>query len=253
MNILHCYDVAGVGCVIAKYQRKLGHNSEVIGKSNLDPFGFLHFYHEKGITDETESFVDQVDRMSEDFDIIHLHALPELVNHFRLRGKKVIMHFHGNDVIHTSDISGAHAVILSSENLQKYVPNGIVIKNPVDTDHFRPILNSKREGAVTFAIRYNDVEKLKAHYGKPLKIIDRDEKHIPYSDMPEFLSYYNTYVDIKFDTCFENGILKAMSKTGLESLACGLEVVNWELKTLKGLPVECEPLNVAKQVIELYE
>ena len=43
-----------------------------------------------------------------------------------------------------------------------------------------------------------------------------------------------------------------MSKTGLEALACGLQVLNHELKYVKGLPEEHKPEVVASKMLDIY-
>ena len=67
--------------------------------------------------------------------------------------------------------------------------------------------------------------------------------------MPDLLKKYNTYIDIKF----VNGkLLESSSKTALESLACGLEVLNYQLKYTKKLPDKHEALNVVKNLFNIY-
>ena len=43
-----------------------------------------------------------------------------------------------------------------------------------------------------------------------------------------------------------------MSKTGLEALACGLQMLNHELKYVKGLPQEHRSEFAAKSVMDIY-
>lgn len=44
MKILHCWDTAGVGACLAKYQRLLGHNSNVVKLGNWDGKGIDEYY-----------------------------------------------------------------------------------------------------------------------------------------------------------------------------------------------------------------
>ena len=45
-RILHIWDQASVSCVLAKYQRKIGHEVSVIKRDGFDKFGIMHFYNE---------------------------------------------------------------------------------------------------------------------------------------------------------------------------------------------------------------
>ena len=77
----------------------------------------------------------------------------------------------------------------------------------------------------------------------------RISKPIKYKDMPYLLKKYNTYVDLRF----VNGkLLQNLSKTALESLACGLEVLNYQLKYIKQLSPEHEPNNVVNKLFNIY-
>jgi hypothetical protein len=67
--------------------------------------------------------------------------------------------------------------------------------------------------------------------------------------MPDLLKKYNTYIDIKF----VNGkLLESSSKTALESLACGLKVLNYKLEYIDKLPQMHNPVNVVNQLENIY-
>jgi hypothetical protein len=67
--------------------------------------------------------------------------------------------------------------------------------------------------------------------------------------MPYLLKQYNTFVDLRF---VKGELLQNLSKTALESLACGLQVLNYQLKYLKQLSPEHEPVNVVKKLFNIY-
>ena len=46
MNILHVWDQAGVSCILAKYQRRLGHIVFILKRNGYDPFQIFTFYKE---------------------------------------------------------------------------------------------------------------------------------------------------------------------------------------------------------------
>src|SRR5690606_12627386 len=128
------------------------------------------------------------------------------------------------------------------------------IPNPVDTEHFRPG-NISSNKAFTIKAAKGDAQRVLSHLKSnniemQLDIIDREANPIPYSEVPAFLRQYRTYVDIKY---VDGMLLHAMSKTGLESLACGLTVLNYELKPLQGLPQEHWPENAATRLLGIYE
>ncbi|HEX7031429.1 MAG TPA: hypothetical protein VF172_00370, partial [Nitrososphaera sp.] len=109
--------------------------------------------------------------------------------------------------------------------------------------------------AFTIKSTRGDVQRVLGHLKSnnielQLDIIDREANPIPYSEVPSFLRRYRTYVDIKY---VDGMLLQAMSKTGLESLACGLTVLNYELKTLQGLPQEHRPEIAAGKLLRIYE
>lgn len=44
MKVLHINDIAGVSCVLAKYQQRNGIESKVLSFNTIDKFGILKFY-----------------------------------------------------------------------------------------------------------------------------------------------------------------------------------------------------------------
>ena len=67
--------------------------------------------------------------------------------------------------------------------------------------------------------------------------------------MPNFLKKYNVYVDIMVD----NGkILQALSKTALESLSCGLKVLNYKFEYIEGLPESHHPERITNHLETIY-
>jgi hypothetical protein len=72
-----------------------------------------------------------------------------------------------------------------------------------------------------------------------VEVYDRIRNPIKYLDMPNFLRKYDTYLDVKI---INGRIVRGMSKTTLESLACGLRVINYGLSYLHGPPPEHSPI-----------
>jgi hypothetical protein len=83
-----------------------------------------------------------------------------------------------------------------------------------------------------------------------LDVIDRTKKSIKYFAMPDFLREFGIYIDILY---INNKLIKSNSKTGLESLACGLGVIDHSFEPKYGLPVEHQPLNVVQNLERIYQ
>jgi hypothetical protein len=252
MKILHVWDCAGVSSILAKYQKKLGYDVKVLMRQSSDKLGISEFY--GNTTDLTgREFIKTAVRLSKDYDVIHIHNLPNIIPMIRLRHprKKIIIHYHGfpaTDKKHVKFYSRfATNVFLATSDLKSVFPKGVVIPTIVDTDHFNGTPNGK--GNLTFSIRYLDMNKFKQTVKEDVDIIDREKNHVPYKDMPEFLKSYSRYYDIKF---LYGKLLEAHSKTCYEALACGLDVVDYTGCTLRGLPEQHEPHHVAEFCMKHY-
>ena len=154
----------------------------------------------------------------------------------------------------------ADKIFLSTPDLQGKIKNTtpIILLNPVDTDHFcKPTrqLSDVENSYFTFSTEATSdtnwiVDYCKRNGIDNLKIIDRTKYPIIYREMPDFLKRFQTYVDIRY---VNDSLLNNFSKTALESLACGLKVIDYELNSWDNLPAVNEPTNVAKKVLQVYE
>jgi hypothetical protein len=150
----------------------------------------------------------------------------------------------------------ADTVIVSTPDLLQLVAKGIHLPNPVDTDHFKPDLISKNEQkeALTIDTEVTDIQwaldYCKRHnISLNIEVYNRIKDPIIYKDMPDFLRRYKTYVDIRY---VNKTILQNLSKTALEALACGLKVLDYQLKYRQGLPREHDPINVISSLSTIY-
>ena len=150
----------------------------------------------------------------------------------------------------------ADTVIVSTPDLLHIVAKSIHLPNPVDTDHFKPDSISKNEQkeALTIDTEVTDIQwaldYCKRHnISLNIEVYNRIKNPIIYKDMPEFLRRYKTYVDIRY---VNKTILQNLSKTALEALACGLKVLDYQLKYRQGLPREHDPINVTSQLSNIY-
>ena len=152
----------------------------------------------------------------------------------------------------------ADIVLVSTPDLVKSANKFCYLLNPVDTELFNERISffdkDYKYDAIPIKTEAIDIQ-MALNYIKDrnlthnIYVHDRTFNPTPYKDMPDLLKKYDTYIDIKF----VNGkLLESSSKTALESLACGLQVLNYQLKYTKKLPHEHEALNVVKNLFNLY-
>ena len=96
MKILHVWDIGGDSYLLAKYQRKLGHDTSVIKRAGNDLYGLVKFY--GGVEQKTKFWVGEFYLYAllkaRNYDIIHVHFIYKLVPLLRLfyPKKKIILH-----------------------------------------------------------------------------------------------------------------------------------------------------------------
>ncbi|MCI0558425.1 MAG: hypothetical protein MN733_08010, partial [Nitrososphaera sp.] len=213
-----------------------------------------------------KSFLDFAKREAARYDIVHVHSLYKIIPDLRKKypGKNLIIHYHGSEVRKNESEASradaeekADAVVGATADLGAFVKSGMIhVPNPVDTDHFRANDFSTGECGKAFTIRATHadtewtIELLKRNgINLQVDVLDRQSKPVPYSQMPSLLKSYEIYVDLKF---IDDTLLSAPSKTGLEALACGLKVLNHELKYVEGLPKQHRPEIVASKLLDIY-
>jgi hypothetical protein len=160
--------------------------------------------------------------------------------------------------IHSKAQRLADAVIVSTSDLLPLVSKAIYLPNPVDTGHFIPdkISSPKLERlkALTMDTQATNIQLALSYCKKHNMKLEIDvyksiKDPIMYVDMPAFLKKYGVYVDVKY---VDGKILEALSKTGLEALACGLDVLDYKLNCRHGLPEEHNPMNVTSRLETIY-
>jgi hypothetical protein len=289
MRILHILDAAGVACIYSKYQKMQGHVTSVIwNKDVADKYGIYDFYKDYLIKVTYGKFTETCLKEGETADVIHVHGYIDILFKLRKkfgRQKKIILHYHGTDIRglknqklphrsllsdtaikikmfyrkrigHTRAQKLADAVCVSTPDLLPLVSNGIHIPIPIDTKHFSPKSNPTGELKEAFTInsevtniqRALDLCK-KNQINLDVEVIDRTKNPIMYTDIPDFIRGYKTYVDIRY---VNDIVLENLSSTALQSLACGLSVVDYKLEFRRGLPKEHDAVNVASQLSKIY-
>jgi len=151
----------------------------------------------------------------------------------------------------------ADEILVSTSDLLSLLPNAKYLPNPVDVDHFSTdsvIKNRSTKNALTIKTETGNVE-LTLEYCKKnnidlkIDVFDRTQSPLLHEQIPNLLKQYDIYVDIKI---VNNQLLESLSKTGLESLACGLKVLNYKLEYLEELPRMHNPVNVVNQLEDIY-
>ncbi|HLG37393.1 MAG TPA: hypothetical protein VI338_04605 [Nitrososphaera sp.] len=153
MRILHIWDQAGVACVLAKHQRKLGHKVRIMKRAGYDPYGILDFYGEPQLEVDGKTFIKKAIGQARDYDIVHVHSLYKIIPEIRSKyaEKKLVLHYHGSearketkDSVQLDAEQDSNAVIGSTTDLKPYVGNDMIyVPNPIDIDHFRPVKVSR--------------------------------------------------------------------------------------------------------------
>ena len=151
----------------------------------------------------------------------------------------------------------ANEILVSTPDLLSLLPKAKYLPNPVDVDHFSKdnvSYDNLDRKALTIKTESGDIEKT-LQYCKEnnielkIEIFDRTKTPLVYERVPNLLKKYKVYVDIRV---VNDKILESLSKTALESLACGLKVLNYKLEYVDKLPEMHNPVNVIKQLQNIY-
>jgi hypothetical protein len=153
----------------------------------------------------------------------------------------------------------ANEILVSTPDLLSLLPYATYLPNPVDIDHFsKDDINHNKikntNNALTINTAAGDIQKTllyckENNINLKIDVLDRTKTPILYEEIPILLKKYNVYVDIRI----VNGkVLENLSKTALESLACGLKVLNFKLEYLDKLSEIHNPKNAVNQLENIY-
>ncbi len=262
MKILHIWNTAGVGSIIAKYMDRIHDtNSWLVHRRDLDKYGLTTFG-ELWVSG-AKTFTLKCLIEARKYDIIHIHSFDRIVPLLKLiySKKLIVLHYHGSEIRDQwikkrKYWEKADLVFYSTPDLldSETPESASYIPNPVDLDLFTASKSERAQGtAAHFSYRADDLARGYAvNYGLKLEIYDKN-KHgsMPHVNVPEFLRRFEYYIDVKRDPDGDLFTIP-LSKTALEALACGLKVINWEGKEIDGLPIENNPKNVVKMIFEKY-
>lgn len=267
LRVLHIFDMAGVAYVTAKSMDRLyGTKTLVFQRKVFDPYGQGDVYAENSqIVDYGAiRFSIACLLISRKYDILHIHDFDKLLPYLsRLYPKKVVViQYHGDRIRgqwkeREHYYKNASAILYSVKDLESVdMPHkAMLLLDPIDRDLFKPMSRdgAAPKSALTFSHAADDLAtRLANQRGLNLTIL---RAKIPYVRMPETLSEFEYYIDIKRDS-FGNILGKddSVSVTALQALACGLKVVKgWDNKIMTSLPEEHSPENVCRILHELYK
>jgi hypothetical protein len=263
-KILHIWDQASVSCVLAKYQRKLGHEVSVIKRDGFDKFGIMQFYNETILKSHLGwLFLKTALNYAKDYDVIHVHDLFQLIPKLKVKysNKKIILHYHGTRLRETSmekrneAESFADIVLVSTPDLLKFV-NAQYLPNPIDVEHFFPRTINKNNKTISLMTNFESNEKLnfllkENGIDQNFESWPREQKPIAYADMPNFLSNYEYLIDLKLVS--DGKPMSSYGVLGLQALSLGLKVINFEYNIVKGLPEQHIPKKIVERLEQIYE
>lgn len=261
MKILHIWNTAGIASILSKYLVRKGIQSKVLERKQFDYLKFSEYYKDvtQSISNPVPIFRLRCIAQSASRDIIHVHSYMELIPALRkfYPKKKIIFHAHGSEMRLHYDYYNKYVIdiidkcIISTNDLHVYDTNAVYLPNIVDTDlfHFRQPNGNGR--AFTFSIHNMDMDKIKHYCTDTIPTYDELIRNKEYRDMPDVFHRYSKYVDVKIMRG-DKTPLQAYSTTGLQALSCGLEVINYKLESIRGMPNEHTPEYVIPKLMEIY-
>lgn len=266
MKIIHLWNTAGVGGLIARYMDRMkGTDSICYMWDKWDPFDQatekVVLYRRKGFLGKIQTVNLAIDKCIP-YDIIHNHGIHGLTPWLRLLypNKKIILHYHGTRIRDKwaqfrKFWKYADEILVSTPDLLEGAPCGVLyIPNLVNWDTINRVKRARKWGQALTVSRWADAEarKIARDRGLILDIHNRETNPVKHGGFLGFLAGYTHYIDIKRDFGDDGKILRAHSLTGLEARALGLTVLNWDGE-IADINIELhKPENVIPILWKLY-
>jgi len=267
MNIYHIWNTAGVGSLIAEYTaRYYNVNPHVTYMKKFDPFNLSSNSKYTLMYDDNYKLyhLDQIKTALKNWSLFHVHSLHRymLLLKFIKPGTPRVLHYHGTRIRgqwnkNKKWWTHANRIVVSTPDLLEGAPeDAIYIPNTYDDRIFYHDLNQiKLEGKALTVSHEADSEaqELANQYGLELDIHNRAENPLSHTEFAELIKRYSYYIDIKRQLPPNRAeILPALSLTGIEALAAGCKVINYEGKEISQIPERFKPENVAREWMKTY-
>jgi glycosyltransferase involved in cell wall biosynthesis len=279
------WDICGIAGLLSRYLMKYHWNyySRAIARTSHDPF---HHYGVETIAWDNNSkvWIAKAIYEARKYDILHIHCGINWLKYYKLfyPNKHRVLHLHGTKIRgkwNDYDLSDADMILVSTPDLLEGSPKrALYLPNPVDEElinHINELDQPKIKGAAFHVNRFalDKAEEYAQERGLKLTVFNRDRTPLPHKEflkeMAKYEYYINVertgflneiskfeyYIDVKRDYptyAYEDIILEALSLTGLEALALGCKVINWNNEVLEGLPNIHRSINVANKLNMYY-
>jgi len=270
MKVLHIWDQAGTGSIIAKYQRDFLHydRAELIQDKKHDKINISKYY-DGFIYSGKIPFLFHCLSASRLYDVIHLHDSWFMILPLKIiyPKKKIIIHYHGT-LVRANTLGKfrlflekfVNKILVATPDLldYNYQSPPLYVPDPIDDKLFcnrpRP-LNNKAFTLLKFnqSPIYLKFLLQKLDFSFSLDYQERKKGYsngILYKDFHKKLEQYEYFIDIPM---FKGEIIHAHSCTGLQARSMGLKVLSHDGTIKTGLPEEHTPESVVNYLDDIYK
>lgn len=261
LKVLHLFNTATVPQTLAKYQRELDLQVDVITRTNV--YGSERVFPDiKILTKGLYRDVLAMIRLARKYDVLHVHYNLRIAKILKkiYRKKKVILTCHGSDIRDKEVIfPKVDLLTYATPDLEKHAPDyAIYMPNIVDYDHFTRV-NDYLKGTIlhlNFGKGHEEAEEVAESnalkMNLKLTVIDISNNWFSYNNMPRLLELFEYYDEVKINQGKNGGFLEFLSLTALQTLFMGGKVYFYG-KTIYGIPPIHDAYPVVRKWIELYE
>ena len=262
MKILHIGDQAGSASITSNICTKMGHESLVLQDKNIETFLHGEYYKNTLYMEKDDMFTALKAAISEGYDHFVYHdqiALATAADHLHVSSSYM---FHGNMLRQNTklynqvmNLESIDNIFVTTEDLLEFAPEAHLFNRPVDMDMFynMGIKEKHQIGLCLTQERYVPfIRDMVRGSETGVFIVDRVKNKLEYKNMPSILNQYRLYYDIKYQPTHPPTLIKDISQTALQALACGLTV--WSNgKVYTKFPEQNSDENSAREFIRVLE
>lgn len=257
MDILHIFSMAGVANILSQ-NHEYG-KSVVLQLDQFDKFGYGDYYANQITYKSIGDMMNDAIKFNGLYDKVVIHDAIDLAPEFN-RPDDTFLFFHGTALRNMNEVERdkikGYKCFVSTVDLLDILPDATHIPVPCDLDLFQPIhkpISSPFDKwlAINRGHQREFIEKdIRSKY-PDVQYVERDKCYWMYEEMPVFLNMFTRYVDMKYDYDNPPNLLPDLSATGVQALACGLEVFNGEGKVRYKDDILAR--HDAKRITEIFE